>query len=336
MGNYTHTSFGRTLSWVAAERGWNLSRERDKAVKETNRVRQWVFSAYSRRKLAVDVEECIKADEFCSDCNDCAKTYIGISLPEEFISAAGIWLNGAPIQANSRWREFQEGINRVCAGKLQGTYVGVPAPTERDIAPCGSCAHVGFQAMSQQDNGKTVVVQYTDINGRDHTNQIILKHGSYVQTSTPVRFFAQPGGVTLPTDLCGGVLVAQMDASLRILSEYKPWQHKPAYRRLSLPGVCCGQSVLVRGNRRYHDLYFDHETAEVDNELAVLAITRYLQFAASNDPTGGHQTLAKFHEAEAMKFIQGDQDRETGAATVNRFQHAKRDRRASGLYSNRR
>lgn len=323
------------LKWVASERGWVLPRDRDKTVKEANRARQWVYSSYTRRKLAVDVEECIVADTFCDNCNDCNNGYVGISLPEEMISTAGIWINGSAIQANSRWREFQDGQRRQCGKRLEATYTGISSPTERDISPCGNCSTVGFQAIAAEDTGKILTVSFKDQNNETQLNEIKLKAGEYVPTITPVKSFFQPAGITLPDNLCGGVIVAQMDTS-RILSEYKPWQTKPSYRRLSLPGICCGQAVLVRGNRRFHDLYFNHETAEVDNELVVIEVVRYLQHLASLDPQGGHQQLAKFHEAEANKLMDGDQNRETGAGTVNRFQHTQRPRAVSSLRGSRR
>lgn len=319
MSNYAHTSFGAMCRWVAAERGWNAVTDKDKIIKETNRVRQWLYSAYTRLKLAVDVEECIQVEQFCDNCNDCQTTYSGISLPDEFISAAGIWINGAMVQANSRWREFQEGISRQISGnRLEATYLGSSAATERDICPCGACAFIGFQADRKEDIGKIVTIQYRDVNKQPHTDQIILRLGEYVQTATEVQSIDTPGGITLPHDLCGGVIVAQMD-TLRILSEYKPWQHKPGFRRLSLPGACKGRSVLVRGNRRYHELYWEHETAELANELAVIEVVRYLRLIASVNPEGGHHQLAKIHEAEAMKYISGDQNRETGDGTVNQI-----------------
>lgn len=325
MGNYQHTSFGRMIGWISAESG---NTDRRKLVRDANRVRRWVYSQYDKIKLAVDVEECVTASTFCLDCN-CENSYVGISLPPEYINAASMWVNNSSIQMNSRWREYQDGMMRTCGTKLESNYVGVPAPTERDIYPCGACVFLGFQASDIADNGKLVYIQYYDANGQEHTDSIKLKSGEYVQTSCEVKAIRQPSGITLPDDLVGGVLVAQLD-TFRILSEYKPWEHKPAYRRMTLP-VCDGQQVLVRGTRRHHDLYWNHETAETDNELAVIAVYRYLKHSASQSPTDGQQQLADYHEQQAIKYLTGDQKRETGASTVARFTHSHGIRRHNTL-----
>ena len=328
MSNYQHTSFGRMLAWLSAETGASLTSERKRLVRDANRIRQWIYSRYQELKLAVDVEECVAVSQFSMDCN-CQSSYTGISLPPEFINAASVWHNNQSVQMNSRWREYQDGMMRMCGNKLEATYVGVPAPTERDICPWGSCAFIGFQAMDPSDSGKEVIIQYRDINGGEHTDSIILKFGEYVSTSCEVRNISQPAGITLPEVLSGGILCAQLN-SMRILSEFKPWEHKPAYRRLSLPAAC-DSTVLVRGTRRYHDLYWNHETAETHNELAVLAVYRFLKYSASGSATDGHQQLAKFHEAEAIRYLTGDQSREAGASTVNRFDHSHGMRRRGSL-----
>jgi hypothetical protein len=325
-----YTSFGRMKSWLS---GAAESVDDAALRKMGNKIRNLLYSAYKRLQIGVDVEECIEVQEFCEPCSDCnCPTYLGISLPPEIMTVEGMWLDGHPIHTYTRWREWQEGAGECKGRKLTGDYMGVSNPTELDPC-CGTCPRIAFQALDPNDEGKSVIIHYIDQSDNRVTNEIKLRFSEYVATENGVKRIIAPGGITLPPNLSGGVYVAEAE-SLRILSEYRPWEIKPAYRRLRLRGICKGDRVLVRGARRFVELYHDWETVEVNNEAGVIQAGLSVRFMESLDKDPATLAKAGAHWEAAMRMFDGDASREIGRTTIRKFNHSPHKIRRSGLNSN--
>lgn len=322
-----YATVGQALKWLEQPAGKTVKDNRCELVELLNRIRQHFYLLYGQLDLFMDGEECITVQEFPLDCS-CKESFLGITLPPEYDGIEAIWKNDVPIKMYDRWREYRDGIKSACSTQLAMYDVAEFFPTERELSPCGSCSYVRLKIQNVKDEGKIAIIRYTDANGQQHEDEITLSQ-DYNKTSRQVRRINPRGGVILPTDLVGAVYIAGSDG--RILSEYDPHQTVPSYRRLKLTGVCDGDQVLVRANRRFRPLYFDSDVIETDNRLAIEEAARYFRY---NDSTRGDQSYEQksaTHAANAKFYLLGEKGRHRGHATISQIRLSHGPKNRSGL-----
>ena len=201
-------------------------------------------------------------------------------------------------------------------------------PTERDLAPCGSCSYIKFKAEDPKDCGKTVQISFKDANGQDKTENVLLS-GDYVRTQTQVKHINPRGGIVLPNGRHGSVTIA--DEKGRILSVYSPNENVPSYRRLKIEGVCCGDQVYIKANRRFEPLYFDNDVIETDNRLAIQEAARYFEYNNSTRADMQYEAKAATHAANAKHYLMGEKSRHRGKATISQMRYSHGDMQQSDL-----
>ncbi len=244
-----------------------------------------------------------------------------------------IWVNDIPIKMYDKWREYRDGIKAGCGCEVGMYDVESFFPTERDLHPCGTCSSVKMMVEDPADVGKVATIRYKDGNKQDMQDEIVLDQ-SYVCTERPVLFIEPRGGIVLPPDLNGAVIIA--DGNGRVLSRYAPWESVPSYRRVKLEGVCRGEQVYVKASRRFHELWFDDDVIETDNRLAIEATARYFRY--NDSPSGDivYQQKAAMHAADAKYYLLGEKSRHRGKATVSNVNVSQGRKTNSGLRSRRR
>jgi hypothetical protein len=322
-----YTTLGVALYWLEEPTGLTVKDNRCELVEKLNRVRQHAYLLYGQADLFMDGEECITVEEFPLDCN-CKETYTGITLPEEYQTVEAIWKNDVPIKMFDKWREYRDGIKSTCSCKLSMYDVESFFPTERELSPCGSCHYVKIKAENPADCGKVAIIRYTDSNGQQNEDEILLT-GDYVRTSRKVLRINPRGGVILPPRLSGAIYIA--DESGRILSEYDPSQHVPSFRRMKLTGVCAGDQVLVKASRKFKPLYFDTDVIESDNRLAIEETARYFRFNDSTRADQAYEAKSSTHSANAKFYWLGEKGRQRGHATISQVRTNHGPKNRSGL-----
>jgi len=200
--------------------------------------------------------------------------------------------------------------------------------------PLDGCLPIKIKTTSATDenDGKTVAVRYTDENGAEHTDHIPLSR-EYQKTSRNVTSLLSPGGIVLPHGLCGAVLVANGDGE--IIAELAPHQLVPAYRRYQVTGVCEGDQVSVRANREFHPLYFDYDVVETDNKRAFVEGALYLRYNDSINQDPSYTAKALSHDIKMREALLGEKSREFGKATRRNKFLSEGSVRRSGLIGRR-
>lgn len=326
------TTLGQALKWIEEPFGMTVKENHCELVDKLNRIRQHFHLLYGEVDLFMNGEECLTIQEFPLDCN-CRETYLGITIPPEYEAIEAIWKNDVPIKMYDKWREYRDGIKSTCSCKLEMYDMEEFFPTEREISPCGASTFIKMKAENPDDYGKIAIIRYKDANGQQNEDEIKLGEG-YVRTSRQVKRINPRGGVILPNDLVGAVFIAEENG--RILSEYSPSQTVPSFRRLKITGVCKGDQVLVKANRRFTPLYFDTDVIETDNRLAIEECARYFRY---NDNTSGSQIYEQksaTHAANAKFYLLGEKGRHRGHATISQLRLSHGPKNRSGLSRNRR
>ena len=124
------TTFGNILRWLERPFQTTVGREREFLVDQANKVRQMLYDLYAKYEMAVDVTECFAVQSF-KTCDTCIGI-TGFTLPPYVEAVEGAYLQTAPINLYSKWREFKTGLktDRECAVSIYdipGNYC-----TERD------------------------------------------------------------------------------------------------------------------------------------------------------------------------------------------------------------
>lgn len=322
-----YTTFGNMLRWLEKPAGLTLNINRRELVALANKVRKHFYLLYEEVQLFMDFEQCVCIQTFYQDCRSCQNHYLGITLPAGVQQIEGLIVSGTPVSLQNHWRGYQSGIvERKC--RTETFDMGDGYCTERDFGGCPF--PIKFMCKDSMDCGKRVRVSYYDINGTECSEEIVLSL-EYKATEGAAIGFKRPGGVVLPSDLKGGVVVALGNDASTILSEYLPWENIPNYHRIRINGVCDKDAVLIRGSRRYHDLFFDTDIVETDNELAIEQAALGFKF---RDSTSAEPTLlakAGAHMATARKYLMGEKARDEGGGVVRRFELGPRTIHRSGL-----
>ena len=330
----SYTTFGQLLKWLEIPAKQQASRHRAELVRLANQARQELYSMYSDARMSVDVEECFEVQAFCLDCHNCCSTYNGITLTAEMDGVESIHISTSPVRYHSRWREVTDGVKCGNSCQFEAIDQGSVFPFERDASCCsGKC--IAFRADSTEDTNKSIRLRYTDTSGEDRHESILLSEGQWMKTNYPVKKLHLPGAVVLP-ELCGPVAVAVWDGTtFDEISRYSPWERVPSYGRIKIHGVKAGDRVRVRANRRYHDLYFDDEIVESDNQRFWVNLASYIIMHDMITDNPNQMNIANGYLATAKRLLIGDKSRTRGDLMESKMNIGKSTLRRSRLPSRR-
>ena len=238
------------------------------------------------------------------------------------------WHNRHPVKLFNKWRECRSGLKFDDSCKIEIYEVAGRFPTEIDIQNNGCPTAIKFRVECEADVGRTAIVQYIDANGRQE-EEIIELHRDYSATEGQALKIEQ---VILDDQLQGGVKIAQMNGT--IISEYGPEETVPSYRRFKVTGLKDDSQIAVRANRKYIPLFFDTDTVETDNQLAIEEMARYFRLNDSSDAELKQQ--ASIHAKNAKGYLLGEKSRDLGKGSISQFRFNQGPIRGSGLRKNRR
>jgi hypothetical protein len=330
----SYATFSQLLKWLEVPAQKQVKLHRRDLVRLANSVRRELYSLYSEVPMNIDVNECFTVQSFCLDCHDCCSSYHGITLTNEMDGLEAIYKSSEPIKYYSRWREQSMGI--ACGDKCgyEAIDQGAVFPFELDAGCCnGAC--IAFRAQFAEDNNKEVTIRYTDTAGYDRHEKILIVEGQWMKTTYPVKKLHLPGAIVLP-DLCGPVVVGVVkDDTITEISRYAPWEKVPAYRRIKILGVSPGDRVMVHANRKFHDLYFDDEIVETDNERAWVNLANYVIMHDLKNDNPNQMNIARAYLADAKRLLVGDRSRSRGGLQETQFKLHPRKVTRSKLRSRR-
>jgi hypothetical protein len=330
----SYTTFAQLLKWLEIPAQKQIKSHRRDLVRLANQIRRELYSMYAEVPMNIDVSECFAVQSFCLDCHDCASSYSGITLTNEMDGLESIFLSSEPIKYFSRWREQSMGMSVGTQCRFEAIDQGAVFPFELDAGCCQGCC-IAFRAQFSEDNNKEVTVRYTDTAGYDRHEKILLAEGQWMKTTYPAQKFHLPGAIVLP-DLCGPVVVGSVSGdTITEISRYAPWERVPAYRRVKILGVEPGQRVLVKANRKFHDLYFDDEIVETDNERAWINLANYVTMHDLKNDNPNQMNIAKAYLADAKRLLVGDRSRSRGGLQETQFKLHPRKVTRSKLASRR-
>jgi hypothetical protein len=309
-----YVTFKQFIQWVAEGAKKNAQTNRPSLVTLANLVRQHIHLIYNEVQMTTDKQACFIVQCFPVDCNDCSNTYFGVTLPADMEGVEAAWRNKRPITMFGRWREATPGIgmqDESCRLQIIDMQNLFPTELEPNFhAPC--CLMV--RADRVEDKGKPFRIKYLNHDGEQVDEEIILDV-SYKATRDPVKQIIRPAGIILPEDRKGSITLARSDTRNPI-SVYSPFESQvPAYKRLKVTGVCEGDQINIKASAKYVPLFFDHDVAEFDNELAIRELAKMQMYRDNDDPTSGYARLAMQAETQAKKYLIGQQSKQAGNAT---------------------
>jgi hypothetical protein len=129
--------------------------------------------------------------------------------------------------------------------------------------------------------------------------------------------------VALPAGRKGAVTL--MDNDRRVLSIYTPSESVPTYRRMKVSESCNDSTVLLQGNKRFQDIYFECDIVEVGNRLIIEAAGRYFKYG-ENTTEKKEIERANYDLAKMGDLLRGDMQRQQGAAKQDGFPYANPNR----------
>lgn len=325
-----YTTFKNLCQWVAEAVNKDAVINRKSVVSLANLTRQHIYLLYAEVQTVVDVESCFEVQSFPAECNQCEEDYIGVTLPHDMQNVEVCWRNNRPAQLFSKWRESVMGIQKSESCRVQVFDLGSIFPTERDH---GATCKLMVKANLRDDIGKVFNITYINHEGV-RVEQNIKLTLEYQQTRDPVKSIIRPGGIVLPEGRVGGI---SLSSNEKIISIYSPYESAvPAYKRVKITGVNCGDQVLIKSARRYVPLFFDADVTEVDNALAVREIAKGIFFGDAKQAQAGWEQKSEFHLARGKKYLIGEQSRDQGKNVIRQFFVGGRQVNRSGLNRRRR
>lgn len=325
----------KALGWIADEKGRTLKANRQELLARLNDVRRLLYSL--RHKIALDfhIEACFQVKDYyepCLTCNCEPQSYLGITLPHEMEQVESAWVETIPIPIHNRWLEYRDGIYGR-GGLVKIIDVGNDFPIQGDWHP-KKCIRPAFVATNAEDCGKEVEVSFLDSTfaERHERVKLTLSGGSTLSEASSLK---RPGGIVLPQDLKGGVVVYDCIGGAQ-LGHLHPKPQVSVFRRVKVAGVCCGSLIRVRATRRFTELEFDWEIVETDNKLAIIEASRYLDIMAVNSSDAQWLAKARAHMENVIVYLGGDNMRDEGPATIRELDFLKQPVRRTKLISRRR
>ena len=266
------TTVERVLGWLADATGKDAACDREKLVELMNDIRQLAYANKQVLEHAKPAFLCVPVQCFCPACDPgycgCQETtgesWPGITLPAWMLQPTVIFRQGMALPYVTRWTSYAP-----VPGHPNEDYtfqdMGDTYVLERDPG-CSDPFLLEFMGTIC-GTGQKITLSYLDDLKKPVTESIVLKSGVWSKASHKVTAI-MPAGVRLPLNLkapikvrANGVDVAQWDPGIDV----------PAFRRVRLTGSCAcgnGQTIAVKGIRRFSRLWDDHDIVEHDNRLA--------------------------------------------------------------------
>jgi len=280
------------------------TQDRDRVVETVNKCRNEWFNQYSRRKLFFDASYCVCVSCYSEGCGGVCSSgnFHGFSLPGDMDAVTEIYESGEPITIRSQHREAHAGLGP--HGRwTEAVEIAKHFPTQRDPA-FGSKLKVF--AESPQDSKKKVTIKVVS-EGVNLTLVFTLQGDGWVTVDKPVDSIES---VVLPNGLAGRILLAQTDG--RELSEYDPVELVPSYRRYKLQQPCDASALLIRGTKRYRDIWCDTDLVEIGDKLVIDATARHFRYSESSDRK--ELQTAQFWLTKMNGYLDGVTARSRGGA----------------------
>lgn len=244
--------------------------DRPEVVDAINKYRETLYNAYATLKLFDASFHCICISTFRARCSPCEPCYQGFTLPSDVASLETVWIYGRPLILRSRWRESHTGIDHGCGPRLEVIEMSEQFPTERGLK---EVTRLRVYTEREEDAGKKVTVEVTDVDGKDHTLSFTLVSDGWAEADVLV---SEIHTVSLPSRV-GAITLAQENGYE--LSVYQPYELPvPQYRRYKLASSNCPATVLVQGVKKFVPLYFDSDVIEIGSRLAMESFGRYLRY----------------------------------------------------------
>ena len=291
---------------VAEAMGLDWCADRAEVVKYINKYRLLIYTDYNKFKILDEVFHTICVTKF-KECSvgDCATEYQGFTLPEDVAGPEAVFSYGQSLKLRSRWREAHNGIGVGGYGRVEAFMMAENFPTERDLK---KITKVKLYASSMEDADKVVHMEVADAAGRPKRISFTLVGDAVVVS--PIKI-SKIHSIVLPGNRKGSVRLMQDDGYE--LSEYTPWETVPSYRRMKLRSTCPTGVVLLQGNRRYKDVFFDHDIVEVGNRLIIEAASRYFKFGEATTEVK-EINRAQLDRKEMERLMHGEMARFRGGA----------------------
>lgn len=290
---------------AAAAKSW--SADRREVIDDLNRYREMLYTDYDKLQLFDNIFYVLPINTYV-ECglDPCGATeYQGFSVPNDIAGVEAIYQYGVPLTLHSRWRETHTGVGVATLPRADATQMAETFATQRDL---NKVSKVGLFTEHEDDHGKCAFIEVLDFNNRRKKIKFELVYNAFVKSPCRIRKVIS---VVLPTDLMGSIRLSQTDGY--DLSIYDPWENVPSYRRYRLASSRCTSSVLVHGNKRFQNVYFDNDIVEVGNRLIIEAAGRYLRYSTNGvDPKEIKRAL--FDKSEMDRYLLGEQAREDAGA----------------------
>jgi hypothetical protein len=311
-----YASTKQAIDWLASDMGRKADRDRAEILIRLNDVRRLFYSIYQKIRLNFYSEACFPVKMLYEKGQNGPQTYPGITLPQEMEQIEAIWSGVTPLPIYNNWYEYKGSIKSGLSQIPRSIDMGGDHPLPIDWNP-ELAVHPKFIATDVADCGKIVSVSFVDSNNENVREDLKLSTDG-VATTGWAKSIRRPGGIVLPTDLVGGVMV-QDAATSAFLGHLAPSNTIPAFRRLKLTGTCEGECVQVRATRKYADVFYDWEVVETDNKLAIVEAYRYLKIMEVNSSDAQWLAKARVHIENATQYLAGDNYRSDGASTVRKL-----------------
>ena len=252
----------KILQMVAEKDSLQLPRDRKKALRRVNAVREMLWHNEAFREGASRTDGCSLVEMFRENCRNCSCKpvyYTGIVLPPLVENLTEMLKDGQPVEIQFG-RIDPQGCNTGCGSCL----IAEELPKrllERDIPfDLKTSTRVVFRIESPEDTGCLAGIRYVDFQGNEQREDLEL-HPDGVVTQYSVLQFLE---ITLPTR-CGWISVMTEDGYK--LGRYHPSISDPSHSHYRVNGTRPGDAMMWKGMQEPYHLVFDSDPVEFSDGI---------------------------------------------------------------------
>lgn len=295
----TPAPLSMVLEEVARLMNKALPRDRAEVLSKINGARQLLWRNEAFRLSYFKARGCARAEHFqryCRNCSPLPSGSVGVVLPPHVMNPTELMADFVSFNITSgqiipvcwpwsQWRSMR-GDERPRAERMP------PRLLERDIpSVCGDSRRVSFRSDADCDCGRPVGVRYTDLNGREKREDLILST-TPVLTSVSVGEFLE---ITFP-QRSGWIVVETEDG--HPLGRYHPSIYVPQHEWFQLEILCPNVNIQWRAQKEPTRLVFDTDMVEFsDGPMWELAL-KVLEYQPRTNLTSTEQSnMARIYEA---------------------------------------
>lgn len=303
------STVSRILPIVADAIDLDPVRQRQRILDEIFACESLMFSGLGSpvRRAFFERKGCVPIQKFTHDCRSrCRGGYYGISLPVEVEKAEVFRIEGQRITVASQhagpiaqWscRSYHCPVG-VDLGQGWSLPVDPVSPLE-----------LGFRIQETGDNPDPVMVgvEYFDLNGTRHREDVEAVHGQITFTSRTVGVLAM-NGITLPPGRCHYIEVWSGTESK--LEEFHPSIDVPNHRRIAISAPMCGENLVSFEDALYVPMrpMFDSDRVETGdpNFWRNLIQWKDLHFKTKRSPSEerAYASTGQFLVAQANQMLE--------------------------------